>query len=121
MRELLGKLRISMNLTSSRFSTRVVVSRKLLWIAASIGRIAFLSSMKSPRCESSSSPTGVASDSGSFVILHQPTIAQLLRRHPRQRAGVAQFHVEIDGIDIKAIGPGWCAHFHESAGEIVRG
>src|ERR1700730_1138689 len=52
----------------SEARTRVVVSRKLLWIAASMGRIAFLSSMKSPRCESSSSPTGVSSDSGSFAI-----------------------------------------------------
>ena len=39
-------------------STRVVVSRKLDWMAASIGRIAFLSSMKSPRWLSSSSPIG---------------------------------------------------------------
>ena len=31
----------------SEASTRVVVSRKFDWIAASIGRIAFLSSMKS--------------------------------------------------------------------------
>jgi hypothetical protein len=38
-------------------STRVVVSRRFDWMAASIGRIVFLSSMKSPRCESSSSPT----------------------------------------------------------------
>ena len=44
--------------------TRVVVSRKFDWIAASIGRIAFLSSMKSPRWESSSSPTGVSMESG---------------------------------------------------------
>src|SRR6516162_90334 len=40
-------------------STRVVVSC----------RIAFLSSMKSPRCESSSSPIGVSSESGSLAIL----------------------------------------------------
>src|SRR5665647_2185964 len=46
----------------SEASTRVVVSRKLDWIAASIGRMAFLSSMKSPRCESSSSPLGLAKD-----------------------------------------------------------
>src|SRR5438067_483827 len=38
-------------------------------MAASIGRIAFLSSMKSPRWESSSSPMGVSSDSGSLAIL----------------------------------------------------
>src|SRR5205823_5228555 len=49
-------------------STRVVVSRRFDWIAASIGRIAFLSSMKSPRCESSSSPIGVSKDSGSLAI-----------------------------------------------------
>src|SRR5487761_1861487 len=49
-------------------STRVVVSRKLAWIAASKGRIAFLSSMKSPRCESSSSPIGVSSEIGSLAI-----------------------------------------------------
>ena len=53
-------------------STRVVVSRKLDWMAASIGRIVFLSSMKSPRCESSSSPTGVSSDSGSLATLRTP-------------------------------------------------
>ena len=34
----------------SEANTRVVVSRRLDWIAASMGRIAFLSSMKSPRC-----------------------------------------------------------------------
>ena len=53
----------------SEASTRVVVSRRFDWIAASIGRIAFLSSMKSPRCESSSSPIGVSSESGSLAIL----------------------------------------------------
>src|SRR5665647_1111977 len=50
-------------------STRVVVSRRFDWIAASIGRIPFLSSMKSPRWESSSSPIGVSSDSGSLAVL----------------------------------------------------
>src|SRR6476659_2218017 len=49
--------------------TRVVVSRRLDWMAASIGRIAFLSSMKSPRWLSSSSPIGVSSDNGSLAIL----------------------------------------------------
>jgi hypothetical protein len=34
-------------------NTRVVVSRRLAWIAASSGRTAFLSSMKSPRWLSS--------------------------------------------------------------------
>ena len=47
-------------------STRVVVSRRFDWIAASMGWIAFLSSMKSPRWLSSSSPIGVASESGSW-------------------------------------------------------
>src|SRR5262249_35963668 len=50
-------------------SARVVVSRRFDWIAASIGRIAFLSSMKSPRWEPSSSPIGVSSDNGSLAIL----------------------------------------------------
>jgi hypothetical protein len=45
-----------------------VVSRRFDWIAASMGRIAFLSSMKSPRWESSSLPTGVSSDSGSLAL-----------------------------------------------------
>src|SRR6516162_3291103 len=53
----------------SEASVRVVVSRRFEWIAASIGRIAFLSSMKSPRCEFSSSPIGVSSDNGSLAIL----------------------------------------------------
>src|SRR5215471_20232855 len=50
-------------------STRVVVSRRFDWMAASIGSTAFLSSMKSPRCESSSSPIGVSSEIGSLAIL----------------------------------------------------
>src|SRR6266511_915913 len=61
----------------SKASVRVVVSRRFDWIAASIGRIAFLSSMKSPRWESSSSPIGVSSDNGSLAILS----ANLLERH----------------------------------------
>ena len=48
--------------------TRVVVSRRFDWIVASIGRIAFLSSIKSPRWASSSSPIGVSSESGSLAI-----------------------------------------------------
>src|SRR5258708_30377914 len=44
-------------------STRVVVSRRFDWIAASMGWIAFLSSMRSPRRTSSSSPTGVSMES----------------------------------------------------------
>src|SRR6266853_3634791 len=52
----------------SEASTRVVVSRRLAWIAASSGSTAFLSSMKSPRCESSSSPIGVSRLIGSLAI-----------------------------------------------------
>ena len=37
-------------------------------MAESKGRIAFLSSMKSPSCESSSSPIGVSSEIGSLAI-----------------------------------------------------
>ena len=49
-------------------STRVVASRRLAWIAASSGMIAFLSSMKSPRWLSSSSPIGVSRLIGSLAI-----------------------------------------------------
>src|SRR5438270_11835973 len=52
----------------SEASRRVVVSRRFDWIAASIGRIAFLSSIRSPRLESPSSPIGVSSESGSLAI-----------------------------------------------------
>jgi iron complex transport system permease protein len=38
-------------------------------MAASIGEVAFLSSMKSPRCESSSSPIGVSREIGSLATL----------------------------------------------------
>src|SRR4030088_669434 len=48
--------------------TRVVLSRRLPWMAASSGMTAFLSSMKSPRCESSSSPIGVSRLIGSLAI-----------------------------------------------------
>src|SRR5262249_17822692 len=50
-------------------STRVVVSRRFDWMTASMGSIAVVSSMKSPRRESSSSPIGVSSDNGSLTIL----------------------------------------------------
>ena len=46
----------------------VVDSLKLDWIAVSSGCKAFLSSIKSPRLLSSSSPTGVSSDTGSLAI-----------------------------------------------------
>ena len=60
-------------------STRVAVSRRFDRIAASIGRVAFLSSMKSPRWLSSSSPIGVSSDNGSLAILQ--SLAHPLERH----------------------------------------
>src|SRR5262249_5994953 len=53
----------------SEASVRGVVSRRVDRIASSVGVIAFLYSMKSPRWESSSSPIGVSSDNGSFTIL----------------------------------------------------
>jgi hypothetical protein len=52
----------------SEASTRVVVSLRFSWIAESSGRIAFLSSMKSPSWLSSSSPMGVSSEIGSLAI-----------------------------------------------------
>jgi hypothetical protein len=48
-------------------STRVVVSRRFHWIAASIGRTALRSSIKSPRRLSSSSPIGVSRLIGSLA------------------------------------------------------
>jgi hypothetical protein len=57
-------------------SARVVVSRRFDWIAASIGRIAFLSSMKSPRWLSSSSPIGVSSESRATSVF-QPRAESL--------------------------------------------
>jgi hypothetical protein len=44
----------------SEARTRVTVSFRFDWIAASTGMTAFLSSMKSPRWLSSSSPIGVS-------------------------------------------------------------
>ena len=43
-------------------------SRRPACIAASIGAVLLVSSMKSPRCESSSSPIGVSIEIGSFAI-----------------------------------------------------
>ena len=60
-------------------STRVVVSRRFDWIAASIGRTAVLSSMKSPRWLSSSSPIGrLQADRLLGDLQH---LAHLLERH----------------------------------------
>src|ERR1043166_1907758 len=52
----------------SVFSTEEVCSFKLRLITASDGETTALSSMKSPRCESSSSPIGVSSEIGSWAI-----------------------------------------------------
>ena len=52
----------------SEARTRDVVSRRFAWIAASIGKIAVWSSIKSPSWESPSSPIGVSSESGSLAI-----------------------------------------------------
>jgi len=78
----------------SEASTRVVVSRRFDWIAASIGRIAFLSSMKSPRCESSSSPIGVSSEIGSLAIL------RTLRTFS---SGMASFSASSSGVGSRPI------------------
>ena len=49
-------------------STEPVCSFRFRLITASEGEITALSSMKSPRCESSSSPMGVSSEMGSWAI-----------------------------------------------------
>src|SRR6266542_3974369 len=53
----------------SVFNTSSVISRRLMLMTASAGFCMVLSSMKSPRCESSSSPIGVSSEIGSWAIL----------------------------------------------------
>ena len=53
-----------------------------------VGRIAFLSSMKSPRCESASSPIGVSSDNGSLAILSTLRTFSSGMRSSRQLLGV---------------------------------
>src|SRR6516165_6928137 len=75
-------------------STRVVVSRSSDWMAASIGWIAFVSSMKSPRCESSSSPTGVSMESGSLASL------RTLRTFS---SGMASFSASSSGVGSRPI------------------
>src|SRR5713101_655489 len=52
----------------SVFSTDEVCSFKFRFMTASDGETTALSSMKSPRCESSSSPMGVSSEMGSCAI-----------------------------------------------------
>ncbi len=53
----------------SVLSTSSVISRRFVLMTASAGLRIVLSSMKSPRCESSSSPIGVSSEMGSCAIL----------------------------------------------------
>ena len=60
----------------SEASMCVVVSRRFDWIAASIGRIAFVSSIKSPRWLSPSSPIGVSSESGTPPIFQAALMDQ---------------------------------------------
>ena len=78
-------------------STRVVVSRSSDWMAASIGWIASLSSMRSPRRPSSSSPIGVSMESGSLASL-------------RTSAHPLEWHVELFG---KLLGGGLAADLVE--------
>ena len=59
-------------------STLRVCSARSIEMTASAGEITLLSSMKSPRCESSSSPTGVSSEIGSLRDLQD--LADLVRR-----------------------------------------
>src|ERR671917_197365 len=75
--------------------TRVTVSLRLAWIAASTGIIAFLSSMKSPRCESSSSPIGVSRLIGSLAIF------STLRTFS---SGIASFSASSSGVGSRLIG-----------------
>src|SRR5262249_25008921 len=69
----------------SEASTRVVVSRRFDWMAASIGSTALRSSMKSPRWLSSSSPIGVSRLIGSLAIFstlrtwHGELLGEVLR------------------------------------------
>src|SRR5215475_6593353 len=62
----------------SKASARVVVSRSFDWMTASMGRIVFLSSMKSPRWEFSSSPIGFQRQRLLGDLEH---LAHLLERH----------------------------------------
>src|SRR6266700_446025 len=75
-------------------STRVVVSRRFDWIAASMGWIAFLSSMRSPRRTSSSSPTGVSMESGSLASL---------RTFRTFSAGMRSFSASSSGVGSRPI------------------
>ena len=57
------------------FKTCSVISFKLMLITASAGDTTPRSSMKSPRCESSSSPIGVSREMGSAPCRRSPTHA----------------------------------------------
>src|SRR5919106_771916 len=69
--------------------TRVTVSLRLDWIAASTGITAFLSSMKSPRWLSSSSPIGVSRLIGSLAIfITLRTFSSGMERRSASSSGV---------------------------------
>src|SRR3954471_16886897 len=69
--------------------TRVTVSFKFAWIAASTGITAFLSSMKSPRWLSSSSPMGVSRLIGSLAIfITLRTFSSGMERRSASSSGV---------------------------------
>ncbi len=90
-------------------STRVVVSRRLAWIAASSGSTAFLSSMKSPRWLSSSSPIGVSRLIGSLAIL------STLRTFS---SGMASFSASSSGVGSRPIS---CSIWRDGAHQLVDG
>src|SRR5487761_2692137 len=75
-------------------STRVVVSRRFALMAASMGSTALRSSMKSPRCESSSSPMGVSRLIGSLAIF------RTLRTFS---SGIASFSASSSGVGSRPI------------------
>ena len=83
----------------SEASMCVVVSRRFDWIAASIGRIAFVSSIKSPRWVSPSSPIGVSSESGSLAIF------KVLRTFS---SGMWSFLASSSGVGSRPISPSIC-------------
>ena len=91
----------------SEASTRVVVSRRFDWMAASIGRTAFLSSMKSPRWLSSSSPIGVSRLIGSLAIL------RTLRTFS---SGMSSFSASSSGVGSRPIS---CSIWRRGADDLV--
>ena len=68
-------------------------SRRPACMAASIGAVLLVSSMKSPRCESSSSPIGVSIEIGSFAIF---MILRILS------SGISIFSASVGGVRLAA-------------------